>query len=332
MTSMPRRLLLTVCSLACCCACDTRPDYPRTKWYGKPIETVEVAADDKQEVNAVLNLERARANYRVALEHLLDHYTRIGDVQKALWAERERDNLLQTRTFQWVGVPAEPGPTTQQTTAPDVSERAMVENVIARRKAYREADDALARLYEDRENSYKAYVVHTMQERFHDEETFRYLQTAEMPPKDIEPARNIPAANRLYDEAETLYLEGIKSPPWFDYSDQRRALQLFLDVVRKYPRSTRVALAAYGIGDIYRRYFDEPYLAALWLERAWTWDPYIPKPARFQAATLYDFELGDREKALDLYQQSLKLEPFYKENTLYAKERIKELKRILEYR
>lgn len=330
MSSFARRLLLAGCALACCSACDTRPDYPRTKWYGKPIETVEVAADDSQEVNAVLAVERARNRYRTALETLQDYYIRIGDVQKSQWARRELNNLAQTRRFQWVGIPAMSQPTTQPA-GPEVSERALVESVLARRQGYLNATDALARLFEDREDAFKAYVVHTMQARFHSEETFRYLRSAEMPPPQIEPAENIPAANRLYDEAEALYEKGVKSPPWFDYSEQRRALELFQEFVRTYPRSTRVAMAAYCIGDLYRRYFDEPYLAALWLQRAWTWDPYVPRPARFQAARLYDFALGDRKRALELYRQSLTLEPFYKDNTLYARQRIKELERIVRY-
>jgi hypothetical protein len=98
-----------------------------------------------------------------------------------------------------------------------------------------------------------------------------------------------------------------------------------MDLVHTYPTSTRIALSAYYIGEIYKEYFDENYRGVLWYERAWQWDPGITQPARFQAAVVYDYRLHHRGKAVELYRLVLQDETFNVTNTLFAERRIEEL-------
>ena len=311
--------------------CNTRPETPKTKWYGKSIQVLEVNPGDAGEVAAVTAVEVARSRYHAALVGLAEYYNSIGNVQKGLWASRELRNLDEAQEFTWGGVSL-PGPPSTQPAGKEPKETTLVENVVNARIKYRKAVDQLAKYYEKKGESFKAYVIHTIQGRFHPEETFLYLFRVQLPPRNLEPVEIIPKANELYDRAVKLYRQGSGVPAAADYPKQRRALQMFLRLVRQYPRSTRIALAAFYIGEIYKEYFREHYLAVLWYERALMWDPYVPMPVRFQTAVQYDFNLDDKTKALDLYKASLKLEPFYSDNVRYAKQRIGELEDMLKYR
>jgi hypothetical protein len=66
-------------------------------------------------------------------------------------------------------------------------------------------------------------------------------------------------------------------------------------------------------------------LAVKWYERAWTWNPDTPHPARFQAAVVYDYRLHNRARALELYHAVLEHETADDKNARFATRRIGEL-------
>ena len=99
----------------------------------------------------------------------------------------------------------------------------------------------------------------------------------------------------------------------------------FTKLIHDYPQSTKIALSAYYIADINKEYFRENTLAVYWYERAWTWDPHITEPARFQAATVYDIHLHDYAKAVECYRLSIKYDPWRLRDPEYAAKRIEEL-------
>ncbi|RKY24735.1 MAG: hypothetical protein DRP83_07220 [Planctomycetota bacterium] len=309
--------------------CNAKPATPRTKWYKQSIKTLAVDQGNAAEVAAVGKMESARLRYRRNISALQDYYNGIGNIQKALWASRELKNLDEAQEFQWVGLAPASGPATAPAQAREdaasQSQRELVENLIASRKTYILAVDGLAKLYEKAGDDFKAYVIHTTQSRFRPERTYMYLLDVEVPSKNLQPIKVYPAANRLYEEALALYKQGSSVPALANYDKQRRALKLFKQLIKQYPDSTRIALAAFYIAEIYKEYFGEHYLAVLWYERAWTWDPYIAAPVRFQAALQYDIHLDEKEKAMELYKASQKLEPYYENNHRYCKQRIREL-------
>ena len=326
-TAMQMCTILTLGVALALAGCNAKPSTPKTKWYGKSIKTLAVDPGNAAEVAAASKAEAARLQYRKSLTTLLDYYNSIGNVQKALWASREIKNLDEAQEFTWVGISAasQPAQGEMQITA-QPTERELVENVISSRKAYILAMDELAKLYEQAGDEFKAYVIHTVQTRFRPERTYFYLLEIEVP-EHLEPVKIYPEADKLYNEALALYKSGSKVPGFADYRKQRRALDLFKQIIRQFPDSTKVALAAFYIGEIYKEYFDEHYLAVLWYERAWTWDPYVTVPVRYQAALQYDIHLGEKEKAMELYKASLKLEPYYDNNSRYCKQRIEELEK-----
>ena len=310
--------------------CNSKPSTPKTKWHKSSIKTLDVDPGNQAEVAAAGKVEAARLRYRSNLAALLDYYNSIGNVQKSLWASRELKNLDEAQEFDWGGISPASQPTSAPAPAPDAKnpeERELVENITSSRKTYILAVDDLAKLYEQADEEFKAYVIHTMQTRFRPERTYYYLLDIQVPSKNLEPVRMYPKADELYNEALALHQAGSKVPGFADYRKQRRALTLFKQIIRQFPDSTKIALAAFYIGEIYKEYFDEHYLAALWYERAWTWDPYVSAPVRFQAALQYDIHLDEKEKAMELYKASLKLEPYYDSNTRYCGQRIRELQK-----
>ena len=104
-----------------------------------------------------------------------------------------------------------------------------------------------------------------------------------------------------------------------------KAVVLFRDVIDHYPHSTKIALSAYFIAEIYKEYFNENTRAVKWYERAWQWDKNITEPARFQAATVYDLRLKNPKKAIECYRAAIKDDPWRLANREYAQDRIKAL-------
>lgn len=307
-------LLLSVVLIGC----GDRVGKPRTGLLARPIEQVQAATPPQQQ--ATRDVLAAEERYEGALVSLMAYYEQIGDAQKSEWAREELDNLREARTFEFTGVTP---PDVQYTPPVNAGQRQLAEDVVDLRKQYSRAVDDLAKLYEADKDEKQAFAIHTMQARFREEKTYRYLTAAQLPPADLEPREIIPQANTLFEQAVTLYDKG-RLP---DYPNQRQALSLFKSLVRQYPTSTRIALSAFYIGNIYQEYFNEPYLAVQWYQRALQWDPYVPKPVRFQTATVYDFQLGDKSRAIDLYKQSIRLERFFPTNVRYARKRLEDLQR-----
>jgi len=155
-----------------------------------------------------------------------------------------------------------------------------------------------------------------------------YFLSAEIPPGDLKTDHVISAADELYLKAWDLHQGGrglILFRIWARYPKQREALALLLELIEKYPRSTRTPMTAYFIAEIYKEYFDENLRAVNWYQRAWQWEPNISKPARFQAAVIHDLRLHNTEEALKCYRMVLQDETFDSGNLKFARERINAL-------
>jgi hypothetical protein len=303
--------------------CNDRPDMPRLTWHEKPISTLTVNTEDPAEVAAATKAQETHDLYAAHLDRLRSFYDDIGSVQKRQWAEKEIRNLAEAHQLTFVGVPATPTP--PPTEAENAQERDLVENVISACYDYRQAVDAFAQVYETNGDAFNANLVHTLQARFHPEETFMYLLYIGLPPENLQPLEQIAAADDQFFRAENLYYEGKKIPIAGNYERERQSLTLFRNMIRRYPKSTKISVAAYFVARLYKDFFREPYLAVLWFERARTWDPHVAKPVRFEEAKIYDYEFRNEEKALELYRASLKREAAWEDHVRYAKQRIKEL-------
>ena len=305
---------LLVGALTAGLGCDMKPLPPLTS---------SITPGNSEETAQMQKVADTQAAYKYRLQVLDAWYTRQGNHLKQDWARNESKNLREAQTFAFKGVtpaPVEQGPTLDTTT-----ELSLVEPAVAARRSYLAAVDELIAYYQANGPRSRARDAQSIRNRFDPIRTYMYYLDAEVPPADLKPVEVFPEAEQMYGEALRLHKEGKILPLVVDYDKERRALLLLLDLIKRYPTSTRIAEAAYYIGDIYKEYFDEDYRAVLWYERAIQWDPNITKPARFQAATVYDLRMHHRAKAIEMYQQAILHEPWHGSNIDNARHRIEVL-------
>ncbi|MHC4984563.1 MAG: hypothetical protein ACYTFO_00245, partial [Planctomycetota bacterium] len=295
-----------------------------------PITSVTVDPQDAETVKIVTDFEDARAEYASRLKLLHAFYSLEADVTRSRWASQEYENLDDAQIFEWQGVANATRPNPELTT--DENESTLVEDVIAAREAYLVHLETLETHYRLQSEGNDLEAVLSIQKRFDPIRTYYYLDQAEYPPASLRPTEMIPEADDLYAKGFELY-EGGKG--WLrtflstNYNKQRSSLAYFRELIRRYPNSDKIALAAFHVGEIYKEYFNEDVRAVHWYELAWTWDPHIQLPARFQAATVYDHRLKNPLKALRTYQLVVQHEQFDPSNVLYAQGRIEKLQQEL---
>jgi tetratricopeptide (TPR) repeat protein len=305
--------------------CDTKAS-PPTTIGGFATESLNVNTEAERQ--AVTAVETSRVDYQYRLTVLQNYYNRVGNADKYKWTQNELRNLAEAQTFTWRAAPKVTPPSGEA--IDNVDEQLLVEYLVKSRRQYKTAVEELASFYERNGMSHQAAMVRNMQDRLDPVRQYYYIISACIPPADLRPTEVSSEADRLYDKGVKLYEDGKGILHTFvttDYQKQRRALACFLDLIERYPRSTKIAMSAYFIGEIYKEYFNEDLLAVNWYERAWMWDANLPKPARFQAATVWDLRLKNRTRALECYRLCIRHEQFNSSNVSYASYRINELEK-----
>ncbi len=317
-------MVLTLAACAVLVGCDTKPE-PLRGPDGRVIAFITVDPESPEELDLTTALLLAEENYRYRLEVLEAYYEHIGVIDKDDYAEQELANLNDARWFEFSGVPEIVSP--EGESVEDADERLLVEYTARARNDYKEALATLRDYYYSTGQTTRARAIERIDERLDFVRTYAYYAEAEVPGPDLRPVDVIPEADEMFAEAMRLYHEGQILPAITDYRKERQALSLLLELVRRYPTSTKISLAAFYIGEIYKEYFDDNLRAVAWYERSWQWDSSIPKPARFQAAVVYDLRMREYEKALQLYQAVLRDETFSRSNVDFARDRIPALQR-----
>jgi tetratricopeptide (TPR) repeat protein len=179
----------------------------------------------------------------------------------------------------------------------------LVERVIATRKEYQQSLEALRAYYLSTRDLKRAKWAEEELIEFHRiiKEPFR--MELDVPPPTLKPQYPVSEANELYRRAMTYKDKGWGN----EYIDnQHRAEILLQELLTKHPQSDKISDAAYMLGDIYEgKAFKQPHRAAVYFERVFQWSPTTLTDARLRAARLYDLELGERSKAMDLYKEVL---------------------------
>ena len=126
------------------------------------------------------------------------------------------------------------------------------------------------------------------------------LDVQDVPPPSLEAKVNVREANDLYKAAMDYKGKGVGS----EYVlNMRRAELLFREILDKYPTSDKIADVAYQLGEIYEsRAYRQYDRAARYYERSFQWIKGNRTDARLRAATLYDRQLNERSKAIELYR------------------------------
>ncbi len=214
----------------------------------------------------------------------------------------------------------------------DAQEVDLVEAVLTHRANYYRALKTLREYYQEhghhRKQRWAEYELKDV-ERI---KPFKYILDAEIPVSSLRPTESIAAADALYTKGKQLMKQGgHKVPALYREDLMVEALHTFTELITKYPSSDKIDDAAFYCGEIYKEYFkNQEEIALEWYQRAWTWDPQTPHPARFQAAAVCDYRLHDRARALELYHEVLRCEADNKSNAAFAAARIHFLTQDLE--
>ena len=195
------------------------------------------------------------------------------------------------------GAPLPPG----EAPAGAASDVHLVERALAARKEY---EQSLKALYE-----HYAKIGDKQRLQWAQRELMAYhlmwkpsynLDVKDVPPPTLEARVNVREANELYKSAMEYKGKGFGE----DYVlNMRRAELLLREVLDKYPNSDKIGDVAYQLADIYEgRAYKQYDRAAKYYERSYQWAKGARTDARLRAAVLYDRQLNERTKAVELYR------------------------------
>ncbi len=209
----------------------------------------------------------------------------------------------------------------------DASEVDLVERVLADRADYFHSLQALRDYYVNHGSHDKRLWADAELDDLRHVRRFKYILSAEVPPPSLKPTDSVVDADTMFQRGLELMKEGGHGVPGLYRQDKMtEALNVFKELISKYPNSDKIDDAAFYCGEIHKEYFKNQELIAVeWYERAKQWNPNLPYPALFQEAVVYDFRLHNRAKALELYQRVLEEETDNSSNTAFATRRIYEL-------
>jgi TolA-binding protein len=194
-----------------------------------------------------------------------------------------------------------PGTSTPTTRPPaGGSDLELIERVLETRKQYANSLRDLYDYYRRVGDTKRAQMAEDELKQYHRMNHPPYRLELDVPNPKLQALYNQPEANDMYRRAMSYKDRGIGS----DFTDnQKRAELLLQDLLTKYPQSNKIGDAAYMLGDIYEgRVFRQYERAAAYYERCFQWNPNTQFDARLRAAKLYDRELKDRSRAIELYR------------------------------
>jgi hypothetical protein len=185
----------------------------------------------------------------------------------------------------------------------DNSDLELVEQLLIARKNYQTILEKLRGHYLQTGDVERAKWAEEELIQYHRIPKQAFRLDLDVPPPTLKGAVNVPAANKLYTKAMSYKGKGWKT----DFIDnQRRAEILFQQLLTQYPQSNRISETAYQLGDIYENWPYKQYKrAALYFERCFQWNTGTHLDARMRAAHIYDRNLLNREKAMQIYKDIL---------------------------
>ena len=195
----------------------------------------------------------------------------------------------------WVFADATKPPTNTQ-------DAALVERVVAARKEYAQSLVALYEHYAKAGDRERAKWVEDELKTFHLAWKPSYrLDILDVPPAGLEAKVNVKEANDLYKAAMEYKDRGFGT----DYVlNQRRCELLLQEILQKHPNCDKIADVAYQLGDLYEGKAYKQYdRAAAYFERSYQWRKGGRTDARLRAARLYDHQLNERSRAIELYRE-----------------------------
>ena len=186
---------------------------------------------------------------------------------------------------------------------PSAQERELVVRVHQARESYQRSLEILRGHYIRSRKDEERYWVEQELSQFHLMVKDPFLLDLDLPSKNLKPTQHQPQANQILTDA----LEHLRRTTLTEQAKNAHRAELLLRrLIRDYPQSDKVDDACYYLGEIYSgKHFEQYRRAAAFYERVLVYRADSELPARLKAALLYDQKLGDRARAIQLYQEVL---------------------------
>jgi tetratricopeptide (TPR) repeat protein len=202
----------------------------------------------------------------------------------------------------------------------------MVEEMARNRNHYIESLKRLEQFYDHQGNQMKSTWARQEYDHLKQGPQRPYLVAAELAGPNLRASKPILDADLLFKEGMKYYQQG-RGGVGGMFADKKllyEAINKFDQLITNYPESNMIDDAAFQIAQINHLYLKDYTTALLYYQRVWQWTGgQTTLPARFEAAKVYDEGLHNWPKALQMYDQAIKLETGYPANVEYAKNRIK---------
>lgn len=177
----------------------------------------------------------------------------------------------------------------------------LVQKLLNHRRDYQKTLEQLHAYYHQVQDKERARWAEEELKHYHRGPKHAFILDLDVPPPNLNGNQNITEANKLFTWAMQFKDKGWAT----DYVDnQRRAELLFQEILTKYPQSDKISDVAFMLGDIYEsKAYKQPYRAVEYYHRCYQWNSKTTHEARIRAARIYDKQLLNRTKAIEVYRE-----------------------------
>lgn len=177
----------------------------------------------------------------------------------------------------------------------------LVQKLLTARRDYQKTLEQLRYHYHQAGNVEKMKWAEEELKLYHRIPHQAFRLDLDVPPPNLKGDQNVVEANKLFTWAMHYKDQGFGE----NYIDnQRRAEILFQEILSKYPHSDKISDVAYMLGDLYEsKAYRMYYRAVEYYQRSYQWNPKRNDDARLRAARLYDRQLNNRAKAIEIYRE-----------------------------
>jgi len=188
------------------------------------------------------------------------------------------------------------------------SEADLVEQMATYRQQYYNALKSLEAYYEAKGNNMKYRWAKDELTRLERMPYYNYVIETVIGSQNLKPSESVSEADLLYREAYRTEKDARMLLVGKNTEKLRTALELYNQLIKKFPNSNKIVDAAWQAAGIYN-YFKDYSIALAYYKKVYELEPNTSYSARYMAAQILDRHLERRDEALELYKQSLELEP-----------------------
>jgi len=175
----------------------------------------------------------------------------------------------------------------------------LIDAVVSARELYLKNMQKLVDFYARNRNNIKLRMAKEELESLKGMTQQNYVIIAEALGPNLRPQKNIPDAEKLYQEARLL--DNNPDPAKAD-ENKRKALDLYLELMSRFPESIRIADAAFYSAVIYEHTLKDYYRAVIYYQRTYEWDALTSHPAQISAARICHLKLNENRMAKQFYE------------------------------